>query len=93
VWTGTEMIVWGGSSGSAFHITGGRYDPATNRWRATSIASAPTGRELHAAVWTGREMIVWGGIGPRPLCRPPIPCVMALQTGARYRPDVDMGTP
>ena len=27
VWTGTEMIVWGGSSGAADLNTGGRYNP------------------------------------------------------------------
>ena len=31
VWTGTEMIVWGGYDGSGLD-TGGRYDPATDSW-------------------------------------------------------------
>ena len=58
VWTGSEMIVWGGYPQLN---TGGRYDPSTDSWTATSTANAPVGRELHTAVWSGSEMIVWGG--------------------------------
>ena len=43
--------------------TGGRYNPSTNSWTATSTINAPSGRYLHTAVWTGSEMIVWGGWG------------------------------
>jgi hypothetical protein len=60
IWTGSEMIVWGGYGGSYLN-TGGRYNPSTDTWTATSTTNAPTGRELHTAVWTGSEMIVWGG--------------------------------
>ena len=63
VWTGSEMIVWGGDSGSTFLNTGGRYNPSTDSWIATSTTNAPQGRESHTAVWTGSEMIVWGGEG------------------------------
>jgi hypothetical protein len=56
------MIVWGGgSSVSALVNTGGKYDPVTGSWTATSTINAPAGRELHTAVWTGNGMIVWGG--------------------------------
>jgi hypothetical protein len=58
VWTGSEMIVWGGYPQLN---TGGRYNPSTDSWTATSTVNAPGGRELHTAVWTGSEMIVWGG--------------------------------
>jgi len=44
-----------------FLATGGRYDPLTDRWAATSTSGAPTGRYSHAAVWTGDRMFVWGG--------------------------------
>src|SRR5262249_40543469 len=58
VWTGTEMIVWGGSGGGAPpRNTGGRYNPVTGTWTATS--SVPLARYSHIAVWTGAEMIVW----------------------------------
>ena len=61
VWTGSEMIVWGGDSAHRLN-TGGRYNPSTDSWTATSTADAPTGRDFHTAVWTGSEMIVWGGL-------------------------------
>ena len=61
VWTGSEMIVWGGYASSAYLNTGGRYDPPTDTWTATSTTNAPEARYNHAAVWTGSEMIVWGG--------------------------------
>src|SRR5438034_4267766 len=57
VWTGSEMIVWGGSNLN----TGGRYNPGTDSWTATSTTNAPTARHGHTAVWTGRERTVWGG--------------------------------
>lgn len=61
VWTGTEMIVWGGGSFSDELQNGGRYDPNARRWTATSTGpSTPISRSNHAAVWTGTEMIVWG---------------------------------
>src|SRR2546430_17290216 len=61
VWTGREMIVWGGGIDGAFLNTGGRYVPATDIWQPTSVNDAPSRRWFHAAVWTGREMLVWGG--------------------------------
>jgi Kelch motif protein len=60
VWTGSEMVVWGGYD-SSYLNTGGRYDPSSNTWIATSSVNVPTGRASHTAVWTGTEMIVWGG--------------------------------
>src|SRR5262249_3448079 len=71
-----EMIVWGGYVSSGNYLnTGGRYDPGTNSWTATSISNAPVSRYLHTAVWTNNEMIVWGGIGTG---------VIDLNTGGRY---------
>src|SRR4029434_5360534 len=61
VWTGSEMIVWGGGGSSGQLDTGARYDPGTDSWPATSTTNAPSGRGGHKAVWTGSEMIVWGG--------------------------------
>ena len=62
VWTGSEMIVWGGADSSGNDIsTGGRYNPSTDSWTATSTTNAPSARSAHTAVWTGSEMIVWGG--------------------------------
>jgi N-acetylneuraminic acid mutarotase len=61
VWTGDEMIVWGGRGNQAHLGDGAAYDPARDRWRPLSSRGAPAPREDHTAVWTGREMIVWGG--------------------------------
>lgn len=62
VWTGSEMIVWGGFTSSPGD--GGRYNPKTDTWRSVTAAGEPlTPRSRHVAVWTGREMLVWGGIG------------------------------
>ena len=56
------MIVWGGDFGFGnFLNTGGRYNPKTDSWMATSLVNVPSERDSHTAVWTGREMIVWGG--------------------------------
>ena len=80
VWTGTTMIVWGGSDGTELN-TGGRYDPSTDTWAATSTAAnVPSGREFHTAVWTGTQMVVWGGSDG---------AVAGLATGGRYNPSAD----
>jgi hypothetical protein len=68
VWTGTEMIVWGGEVAVAddpagVTATGARYDPVAKKWTATSMTNAPAARHSHSAVWTGTKMIVWGGYG------------------------------
>ncbi|MEX2554185.1 MAG: hypothetical protein WEB06_00965 [Actinomycetota bacterium] len=64
IWTGTEMIVWGGVSGSptdgSFRKDGAAYDPRTDRWRKLAVAPI-NGRWNHQLVWTGSEMIVSGG--------------------------------
>jgi hypothetical protein len=80
VWTGSEMIVWGGFA-AGFLNTGGKYDPSTDSWSATNTSNAPTARLGHTAVWTGSEMIVWGGVTGS-----------ALNTGGRYNPVTDSWT-
>jgi N-acetylneuraminic acid mutarotase len=81
VWTGSEMIVWGGQAISdSFVNTGGRYNPATDSWTATNTTNAPTARWHHSAVWTGSEMIVWGGDAGGG---------SYLNTGGRYNPCTD----
>jgi N-acetylneuraminic acid mutarotase len=81
VWTGSEMIVWGGVGGINYLNTGGRYDPMADSWRATSLVNAPPGRGGPVAVWTGTEMIVWGGrVGGG---------TAFLNTGGRYVPLTD----
>ena len=83
VWTGSEMIVWGGgASGPTYLNTGGRYNPSTDSWTATSTTNAPSARSGHTAVWTGSEMIVWGGDNGSSY----------LNTGGRYNPGTDSWT-
>ena len=85
VWTGSEMIVWGGNHTSVIGMnTGGRYNPSTDSWTATNTNNAPSARYFHTAIWTGSEMIVWGGAG-----MPPPP---RFNTGGRYNPDTDTWT-
>jgi hypothetical protein len=59
VWTGDEMLVWGGA-GDDFLSDGAAYDPTTSIWRRVE-PSPLSGRIGAAAVWTGREMVVFGG--------------------------------
>jgi hypothetical protein len=89
VWTGSEMIVWGGffadNIGNTHPFdTGGRYNPRTDSWTATSTINAPGARGGHTSVWTGSEMIVWGGSAGRPQ--------MYFNTGGRYNPSTDSWT-
>jgi hypothetical protein len=84
VWTGSEMIVWGGNSNSGNELSGSRYDPVSDVWVGTTNTAAPTARVEHSAVWTGNEMIVWGGTGPAgPM----------LGDGGRFDPGLDSWTP
>jgi hypothetical protein len=82
VWTGSEMIVWGGYNNNINGDlnTGGRYNPATDSWSATTTNNAPLPRESHTAIWTGSEMIVWGGVDEGSFY---------LNTGGRYNPTTD----
>lgn len=60
VWTGEEVIVWGGDRGDERTSQGAAYDPTSDTWR--SIADAPSGLNLASGVWTGREMVVFGSL-------------------------------
>jgi N-acetylneuraminic acid mutarotase len=84
VWTGTELVVWGGesySSNNHFYLDdGARYNPATNTWVDMQTASAPSARSGQSAVWTGSRMIVWGGGGNSTF----------LNTGGVYDPSTNV---
>jgi autotransporter-associated beta strand protein len=86
VWTGSEMITWGGYSSSGNLNSGGRYNPSTDSWTPTSAINAPEGRFAHTAIWTGTEMIVWGGFKSWP-----DPSTW-LNTGGKYNPSTDSWT-
>jgi len=62
VWTGEEMIVWGGKNAQNEWVnTGERYNPVTGVRVGTSTIGAPSPRYKPAVVWTGTHMLVWGG--------------------------------
>ena len=82
VWTGSEMIVWGGFDGVSQLNTGGRYKPSSDSWTSTSTTNAPEARVGHRAVWTGTKMILWGGGNPSGF----------LNTGGIYNPGTDSWT-
>ena len=85
IWTGREMIVWGGTNFDRFFQDGARYNPATDSWSPISTANAPSERSLHVAAWTGTDMIVWGGTQGR--LRGDF-----VADGASYNPNSDVWT-
>lgn len=87
VWTGAEMIVWGG------HVTdevlgrgvntGARYVPATDTWSPTSLDNAPDPLAQQVGFWTGTEMLVW---------RPRLWYLPGAHNGGHYNPATDTWT-
>ena len=72
VWTGDEVLIWGGTEGSwlgeAALGDGAAFDPATGTWRSLPPSPVDAFGPL-ASVWTGSEAIFWGsargdGLGP-----------------------------
>ena len=61
VWTGSEMIIWGGAATSNFLNDGAVFNPPLNTWRQTASVGSFSTRRDHSTVWTGTEMIVFGG--------------------------------
>jgi hypothetical protein len=64
VWTGDELLVWGGfasTDGFVEFADGAAYDPVSDTWRELPDAGI-AGRLGHSAVWTGDAMLVWGGV-------------------------------
>jgi len=88
VWTGNEMIIWGGANSSVELNNGGRYDPNTDSWSPISATGAPSARSKHTAVWTGTEMILWGGRTNNVDYT-----VTTLNDGGRYHPNTDSWSP
>jgi hypothetical protein len=96
VWTGTEIIVWGGSVESAMGTTvllgdGARLDPQSGRWTPMAGALAPAPRMWAGAQWTGSRFVVLGGntqeASPN-TCDPNGPCDPAAP-GGTYDPVTD----
>jgi len=86
VWTGSEMIIWGGLIPPGNQTNEGAiFRPATNTWKVISSLNAPTARKWHTAVWTGSEMVVWGGTQNT--------SPFVTSTGGRYNPTTDSWVP
>src|SRR5437588_513429 len=87
VWTGREMIVWGGASEGGVELNdGGRYNPESDTWSPISNASGLEPRMEPTGIWTGEEFIVFGGMkftGGQ----------LSFADGARYNPATDTWTP
>lgn len=60
IWTGAELMIWGGRRGSDPVSMGAAYDPRTDHWH--EIPAGPlVPRFAHSMVWTGEEVVIWGG--------------------------------
>lgn len=86
IWTGSEMIVWGGSPGldrPNGPIEGAAFSPSKGTWRTLSN-SGLTPRSGASGTWTGDLAIVWGGTSNR--------SGRLLDDGAAYDPLTDTWT-
>ncbi|MFW7380924.1 MAG: Kelch repeat-containing protein [Oligoflexus sp.] len=84
VWTGTELLVWGGM-GKDGRPLGGAYNPTTKQWTSDlgrDEIFAPQRIEGHSLVWTGSKLIVWGGS---------LPSSVNTNRGAIYDPQARPG--
>jgi hypothetical protein len=60
LWTGDEIVVWGGQDAAGVHVDGARYDLATQTWR--DIPDAPiTPAEGNVAVLVDERIVVCCG--------------------------------
>jgi hypothetical protein len=69
VWTGRQLLVWGGhgripNQGLRPLTDGAAYDPASDRWQPIPRAPAGVQGTSTAAAWTGSRMLVWVGNAP-----------------------------
>lgn len=97
IWTGEELIVWGGrlppppnyglvsaedaNRASTEHWS---YSPATGAWTRLPFENAPDPRYPPVLTWTGREVLVWGGANIDPLLLEPYGS--GPTNGGRYDP-------
>ena len=64
VWTGEEVMVFGGSRVFEHNASAALYDPVADSWRLSSPSPLDRAYGLTAAVWTGTEAVIWSGTGP-----------------------------
>jgi len=92
VWTGREVVIWGGTMCgrfsdytycSAYTVnSGAAYNPETQTWRFTAL-SPLSPRGGHVSASTGDSLIYWGGQASWGLGE------LALDDGAMYDPSED----
>ncbi|MEM9468095.1 MAG: hypothetical protein AAGA90_22190 [Actinomycetota bacterium] len=81
-WTGSEMIVWGGSNGFVPEVLGAAFDPSTDTWRA--LPHVEVGGSLHPELlWDGTHLWLFAG--------DPFPTTAQISV-ARYDPGQDRWT-
>ena len=72
VWTGRQLLVWGGGSATrrsdglpeTVFANGASYDAATRQWQMMP-GSPLSPRQGMAGVWAGDEAVFWGGLRQR----------------------------
>ena len=93
VWSGKEVIVWGGFGGlwgkNTNRNDGARYNPSTDAWKPVTTKNAPAARFDFSAAWTGREMLVWGGYTDNHSRYQGAHADAYLNSGGRYDPSAD----
>jgi len=67
IWTGTDMIVFGGmwtdANPAIIELNDGyKYNFSTNAWTSINTTGAPRPNYNHTAIWTGTAMFVTGGV-------------------------------
>lgn len=85
VWTGAELIIWGGYNDTGVLDDGAAFSPDTRQWRTLSEpGSWFKARAFARAVWTDGSMVILGGIGDGEL---------TLVENAVIAADTDLATP
>ena len=87
MWTGTEMIIWGGSVGEHVVNTGGKYNPSTDTWTSMdSVGRAFCAIQSHGSVDRQRN----DRLGRHDdFLGPPF---NVFNTGGRYNPSTETWT-
>jgi hypothetical protein len=87
VWTGSELVIWGGRNALAAPLTdGARFDPKTRIWTKFSDPAATMMDARFDAVFGtdgSGDLLVWGGRGANSYMTP-----NAKNNGAIYQPGV-----
>lgn len=62
VWTGNEMLIFGGeAAGGALVTSGAAYQPTTDTWRVLPVGTATSAWQT--GLWSGSEVLVFGTSG------------------------------